>query len=84
MIDATISRVRLRVLAYLGRSAAAAAGVAGFRRCCASPRRPLTAATSSDERPTRRPRAASTRPGTGDPMASTIRVTLNRMEMVSR
>jgi hypothetical protein len=72
MVDAAISRVQLRDLACLGRFAPAAAGGAGFRRRCASPRRSLVAATGSGERPPRRPRAASSRPGTGDLVASTI------------
>jgi hypothetical protein len=49
MIDATISRARLRDLAALGRSSLTEAGKAGPRKACASPRRPLADATSIDE-----------------------------------
>jgi hypothetical protein len=42
MVDATISRVRLRVLARLGRCGTAAPGGAGRRRACASPRRTIS------------------------------------------
>ena len=43
----TISRARLRDLAALGRSGLTAAGRAGSRKSCASPRRPLTDASAS-------------------------------------
>jgi hypothetical protein len=72
MADATISRVRMRDLARLGCSGPAAAGGAGLRRACASPRRPLTDATGIGKRPPRRPRRTSSRPAVGDLMASTI------------
>src|SRR5213593_3225050 len=72
MADATISRVRMRDLARLGRSGPAAAGGAGLRRACASPRRPLTDAASIGKRPPRRPRRTSSRPAVGDLMASTV------------
>src|SRR5437879_3400036 len=54
MVDATISRARLRDLARLGRSRPAQPGEAGLRR------------------PFARPRAARSRPGSDDLMASTI------------
>jgi len=72
MAAATIARVRLRALALLTRFGPPAAGEAGLQRACASPRRPLTAATSSGERPPRRPRRTSPRPGTGDLLTATI------------
>jgi hypothetical protein len=72
MIEATISRVRLLDLARLGRSGPAAAGEADLRRACASPRRPLTDAAGIAERPPRRPRRTSSRPGADDLLASTI------------
>jgi len=72
MIDATISCGRMHDLARLGRFGPAAAGGAGLHRPGASPRRPLTDAASIAERPPRRPRRTSSRPGTDDLTASTI------------
>jgi len=72
MVDATISRVRLRDLARLGRSRLAHAGEAGPREPSASRRRPGTDATSIGTRPPARPKRASSRPGTDDLVASTI------------
>ena len=66
MSSSTISRARLRDLAALGRSGLTAAGGAGSRKPCASPRRPLTDAACIAERPPRRPRAPSSRPGSYD------------------
>src|SRR5215216_3035206 len=62
MGDVTISRVRLRDLARLGRSGPAAPGGAGLHRACASPSRPLTDAGGIGKRPPRRPRRTSSRP----------------------
>jgi hypothetical protein len=47
MSGSTISRARLHDLAALGRSGLTAAGGAGLRETCASPRRPLTDASAS-------------------------------------
>jgi hypothetical protein len=74
MVDATISRVRLRDLACLGRGRirrAAAGGVAAPAPD-ASRRQAVTDATSIGDVLPPRPRAASSRPGAGDLMASTI------------
>jgi hypothetical protein len=73
MVDATISRGRMRALACLGR----------FRHQqvprsrplllpCASRRRVVTDAASIGDAPPPRPRAASPRPDTSDLVASTI------------
>jgi len=72
MVDAMISRARLHDLAALGRFGLTAAGGAGSRKACASPRRLLTDASSIAEEPPRRPKAPSSRPGSYDLMASTI------------
>jgi hypothetical protein len=72
MVDATISRVRPRDLAGLGRSRPARAGGAAANSPSAARRRTdadgaaITAGTSP------RPSAPSSRPGTDDLMASTI------------
>jgi len=74
MIDATISRVRLRDLPCLGRPrirCAAAGGVAASAPG-ASRRQAVTDAPSIGDVLPPRPRAASSRPGAGDLMASTI------------
>jgi hypothetical protein len=60
MVDAMISRARLRDLARLGRSRLAKAGGAGLRK-----------ASIADD-PSAHPRAASSRPEAGDLVASTI------------
>jgi hypothetical protein len=74
MVDATISRVRLRDLAVW-----AAPGTPGLPPNGGIPyapsaprRRSLTDAASIGEPPPTRPRVASSRPGTGDLVASTI------------
>jgi len=72
MIDATISRVRLHDLAGLGRCEQVAAGEAGLHLSAASRRQSVTDATSIGETLPPRPRAASSRPGTGDLVASII------------
>jgi hypothetical protein len=72
MVDAAISRVRLRDLARLGRSGPAAAGGAGLHRACAAPSRPLTDAAGIGKRPSRRPRRTSSRPAVGDLTTSPI------------
>jgi hypothetical protein len=72
MVDAAISRARLRDLACLGRCRLTGSGGAGFRQATASRRRTVTDASSiADGTPTR-PRAASSRPGANDLAASTI------------
>jgi hypothetical protein len=72
MADAPISRVRLRELARLGRSALVPAGRAGRNEGCASPRRSSTDASSIGERLPRRPRAASSRPEADEIVPSAI------------
>jgi hypothetical protein len=72
MIDATISRARLRDLACLGRFCPADAGGAGLRWASASRRQAGTDAASIAAVPSTSPRAASSRPEAGDLMASTI------------
>jgi hypothetical protein len=72
MADATISRVRMRDLARLGRSRLAPPGRAGLCEPSASRSRPVTDAASIADRPSARPRAASSHPEIGDLVASTI------------
>jgi hypothetical protein len=72
MIDATISRARLRDLAGLGRSRPVSPGDAGQRRPSASRRRTGTDASSIAAGTSTRPRATSSRPGSDDLVASTI------------
>jgi len=72
MVDATISWVRLRDLARLGRSRLVQTGEAGPRKPSASRRRPGTDASSIATRPPARPKRASSRPGPDDLVASTI------------
>jgi hypothetical protein len=71
MVDATISRARMRDLARLGRFRPAPPGRAGL---CdpASHGRAVTDAASIADDPSVRPRAASSRPETDDLVASTI------------
>jgi hypothetical protein len=73
MVDATISRARLRDLACLGRGQPTDAGGADLHRLSASRRRAVTdtAPGIADVTPPR-PRAASSRPETDDLMASPI------------
>jgi hypothetical protein len=72
MIDATISRVRLRGLARLGRFRGGKARVTSLPAPCASCAEHLTDATSIAEALGPHPRAASPRPDTDDLMASII------------
>jgi hypothetical protein len=72
MVDATISRVRLHDLACLGRSRLTHAGIAAAHEPSAPRRRSGTDANSIAASPSPRPRHASSRPGTGDSVASTI------------
>jgi hypothetical protein len=72
MVDATISRARLRDLACLGRCRLTGSGGAGSRQASASRRRTVTDASSIADGTPARPRAASSHPGTGDLVASTI------------
>jgi hypothetical protein len=74
MVDATISRARLRGLARLGRArgrCAAAEGVAAPPPHASRRQAATDAASIGDVLPPR-PRAASPRPGADDLMASTI------------
>jgi hypothetical protein len=74
MVDAMVSRVRLRDLTRLGRARNrrdAAEGVAAPAPC-ASRRQAAADATSIGDVLPPRPRAASSRPGADDLMASTI------------
>jgi hypothetical protein len=72
MVDATISRVRMRDLACLGRSGARLRAYGPPPGACASRRQAATDASSIGDGLPPRPRAASSRPGTDDLMASTI------------
>ena len=72
MIDATISRARLRDLACLGRSRPRRGRWAAPRRAGRFATPGLTDAASIAFAPSSRPRAASLRPEDGDLMASTI------------
>jgi len=72
MIDATLSRVRMRDLGGLGRFRPAQSGRAGLRRPCASRRRAGTDTPGIDAVTSPCPSAPSSRPGAGDFMASTI------------
>jgi hypothetical protein len=72
MSRSTISRVRLRDPARLGRADAAAAGDAGPDRDGASPRRPCTDATSIGAGTPQRPRRTGSRPEEGDPVEPLI------------
>jgi hypothetical protein len=72
MAAAMSSRARMRDLARLGRSGPTDPGRAGLDRACASRSRPVTDAPGIADRPSARPRAASSRPEAYDLMASTI------------
>jgi hypothetical protein len=72
MPDAMISRVRLRDLAYLGRSVDRLRAGGPPPVACASRRRAATDASGIGDGLPPRPRAASSRPETGDLMASAI------------
>jgi hypothetical protein len=72
MVDATISRARLRDLACLGRSGLAQAGGAGSREACASPRRGLTDADRHRQALAAAPQTGRLTPGAGELMASPI------------
>jgi hypothetical protein len=72
MVDAIISRVRLRDLARPGRFRRRSGRVAAFAATCASRRPSVTDATSIGDGLPPRPEASSSRPGTDDLMASTI------------
>jgi hypothetical protein len=71
MIDATVSRVR-RELACLGRFRLGQGRCAAAPGPCASRRQRLTDASGIGEPLPPRPRAAGSRPGAGDPVASII------------
>ena len=72
MVDAMVSRARLRDLACLGRDRVPDAGGAGPRNPSAPRRRAVTDAASIADVPPPRPRATSSRPEDGDLVASTI------------
>jgi hypothetical protein len=72
MVDATISRARMRDLARLGRFRVAPPGRARLCDPGASHGRVVTDAASIADDPSVRPRAASSRPETDDLVASTI------------
>jgi hypothetical protein len=72
MVDAVISRARMRDLACLGRFRLAPPGRAGLCEPGASHGRADADAGSIADAPSVRPRAASPRPEADDLMASTI------------
>jgi hypothetical protein len=72
MINATISRARLRDLPGLGRSRPAPPGYAGQRMPSASRRRTGTDASGIAAGPPPRPKPTSSRPGSDDSVASII------------
>ena len=72
MAAATISRARLRDLAGLGRSRRPKTGGAGLRSASASRRWAGTDAASIATVPSTYPRAASSRPETGELVSSPI------------
>jgi hypothetical protein len=72
MVDATISRVRMRDLTRLGRFQRRSGRFAACAAPSASRRPSVTDATSIGDGLAPRPRAASSRPGTYDLVASTI------------
>jgi hypothetical protein len=79
MVDATISRVRMRDLACLGRCRPWRRRFAPSPRSSASQRQTVTDATSIADGLPSRPRAASSRPGAGDLVSSTITSYRNRV-----
>jgi hypothetical protein len=72
MVDAPISRVRMRDLARSGRFRPDAGHEVAWRRACASRRETGTKASSLGTALPPRPEAASSRPGGGELVASTI------------
>jgi hypothetical protein len=72
MLDAMISRARMRDLTCLGRFQGWEARVAGFPALCASCAERATDATGIADSLGLPPRAASSRPGADDLMASGI------------
>jgi hypothetical protein len=72
MIDATMSRVRLRDLARPGRFRPGEGRFAASRQACASRRASGTEASSIAAACPSRPGAASSHPGDGDLVAATI------------
>jgi hypothetical protein len=72
MVVATISRVRMRDLARLGRFRLRRGRGAAPPETCASRRQAVTDATSIGTGLPPRPRAASSRPATDDLVATTI------------
>src|SRR5690349_20993615 len=72
MIDATISRVRMRPLGRLGRSRVGGYRCAAPTHTCASGGETVTDASSIADGLPARPRAARARPEAGDLMASII------------
>jgi hypothetical protein len=72
MIDATLSRVRMRDLACLGRSGARRRALGPQADASASRRQAVTDASGIGDVLPPRPRADSSRPGTSDFVASTI------------
>ena len=72
MIDATVSRARLRDLAALGRSHLADRRCATVSKVSASRRCGLADASSIDEPTPPHPRTSSSCPGADDPVASII------------
>ena len=72
MIDATISRVRVRDLARPGRYRPDAGREAAWRRACGSRLESGTEASGIAAALPSRPGAASSRPGAGDLVASII------------
>jgi hypothetical protein len=72
MVDATISRVRMRDLARPGRYRPDAGREAAWRQACASRRESGAEASSLATALPSRPGTASSRPGDGELVASTI------------
>jgi hypothetical protein len=72
MIAATISRVRMRDLACLGRSGTRLRALGPPSGACASRRQSITDASGIGDGLPPRPRATSSRPDTDDLVAATI------------